>query len=102
MLELVPENERAKDIRYLDMSCEKLPVEKALGVVWDVETDSIGFQTVVNHKPPTRRGILSILSSIYDPLGLLSPYVVCAKIIVQELCRRHVGWDDPVPPDILN
>ncbi|KAK3745377.1 hypothetical protein QZH41_001405 [Actinostola sp. cb2023] len=36
-------------------------------------------------------------SSIYDPLGFISPYVLPAKFILQDLCRQGFGWDDPVP-----
>ena len=101
VLETIPDEDRAKQVKNLDMSYDKLPVERALGAIWDVETDVLGFQTVINHKAPTRRGILSTLSSVYDPLGFLSPYITSAKMIVQELCRRHFGWDERVPEDIF-
>ncbi len=38
-------------------------------------------------KPVTKRGVLSTNSSIYDPLGFASPFVLKAKAIFQELCR---------------
>jgi len=101
VLKLIPDEDRAKAVKNLDFSQDKLPTERALGAVWDVETDTLGFRSVVSQKPLTRRGILSILSSVYDPLGFLSPYILNAKVIVQELCRQQIGWDDPVPPDIL-
>ena len=53
---------------------------------------------MVQERPLTRRGILSVISLIYDPLGILSPIVLSAKIILQELCRQHLSWDDPIPP----
>ena len=56
---------------------------------------------MVKDKPHTRRGILSVVSSVYDPLGLLSPSSLPAKLIVQELCRRNIGWDDTIPTDLL-
>ena len=43
-----------------------------------------------------RRGLLSIVSSIYDPLGLVAPFVLPAKILLQELCRDNLSWDDPI------
>lgn len=42
-------------------------------------------------------GILSTVSSIYDPLGILAPVVLSAKKILQDLCRKNLGWDDVVP-----
>lgn len=39
----------------------------------------------------TRRGMLAVSSSVYDPVGFLAPVVLLAKIILQELCRRNFG-----------
>ena len=45
-------------------------------------------------QPPTRRGILPAVASLFDPLGFLAPYVLKGKRILQEMCRRGVGWED--------
>ena len=50
--------------------------------------------------PLTRRGILCIISSIYDPLGFVAPVLLVGKQLLQELCRDKVDWDDPVPDHI--
>ena len=47
-------------------------------------------------KPSTRRGILSIVSSVYDPLGFVAPFIWTAKMILQRLCRKNIGWDDEI------
>jgi hypothetical protein len=47
--------------------------------------------------PATRRGLLSTVSSIFDPLGLLSPLVLKGKRILQELCRQGTNWDEKIP-----
>jgi len=52
---------------------------------------------VTKDKPLNRRGVLSIVNSVYDPLGLISPFILPAKRIIQELCRKGVGWDDCLP-----
>ena len=44
----------------------------------------------------TQRGMLSILSSIFDPLGLISPFVLKGRKILQQLCEKNVKWDEPV------
>lgn len=51
--------------------------------------------------PNTKRGILSATSSVFDPLGLAAPYVIKAKLIIQELWRRQIEWDSELPNDIL-
>ncbi|XP_055012690.1 uncharacterized protein LOC129409784 [Boleophthalmus pectinirostris] len=77
-------------------------MERALGVDWCIESDSFKFRILVKSMPLTRRGILSVVSSIYDPLGFLSPFILLAKIIVQNLCRMKLAWDDEIPEDIAN
>ncbi|XP_044166147.1 uncharacterized protein LOC122950109 [Acropora millepora] len=42
----------------------------------------------------TKREVLSLLSKIYDPSGLVSPVVTPLKIIVQDLLKEKVGWDE--------
>ena len=56
----------------------------------------------IKEKPPTRRGILSLVSSVYDPLGFASPFVLPAKVILQDLCCRGLKWDEVVPDEHLN
>ena len=63
---------------------------KILGVIWNVDADEL----VLNIEPifqealrtePTKRSIVSIVSKIFDPLGILSPVVIVFKIFFQEL-----------------
>ena len=96
VLESVKEPERAKNVR--DLSFGKFPSDRALGVHWDVETDSFGFQISALTCKPT---ILSLVSSVYDPLGLAAPFVLSAKIILQEACRQDLGWDQELSQNEL-
>mgnify|MGYP000353277823 CR=1 FL=1 len=50
----------------------------------------------------TRRGLLSVVCSLYDPLGFVAPVVLPAKVILQDLCRKRLEWDDPIPDDERN
>ena len=54
------------------------------------------FSTSQKKVTPTKRNILSITSSIFDPLGFLVPFIVNAKILLQEIWRTKCDWDDPV------
>lgn len=96
----IPESERSKSVKNLDL--EHLPIERALGVEWDVGSDSFGFHITVKDRPATRRGLLSMMSSIYDPLGFVAPYVLRAKAILQNLCRKKLDWDDEIPKEDLD
>lgn len=62
-----------------------------------MESDVFEFRIVLNDKPPSRRGILSVISSVYDPLGFAAPFTLPAKKILQDLCHKGVGWDDTIP-----
>ena len=97
VLESIPPEERAKDVKELNLDCDMLPTERASGVSWFVETDAFGFKVHIKEKPCTRRGILSVVSSVYDPLGMAAPFVLPAKLLLQDLCRKGLGWDDVIP-----
>ena len=49
----------------------------------------------------TKRTLLCIAASIFDPLGFLSPYVIKFKMIFQWLCVNRVEWDEPLSGDTL-
>ena len=66
---------------------------------WDLKSDELlplaGVDDIVPKKL-TKREVLSLLSKIYDPSGLVSPVVTPLKIIVQDLWKEKVGWDEEV------
>ena len=64
----------------MNLDRDKLPMEQALGTQWDLKSDAFTFSTVL--KPTTKRGIRSVVSSVYDPLGFLAPVVLSAKQIL--------------------
>ena len=49
----------------------------------------------------TLRQCLSILNSIYDPLGLLAPLTICLKVAFRNLFLSglNLKWDDPIPAE---
>lgn len=68
---------------------------------WDAQSDIFKFKAVQASKPPTKRGVLSVVSSLFDPLGFLSPFVFSAKILLQELWRDKLPWDQEIPEPYL-
>ena len=101
VLEALPTNDRAKDLKDLDLRRDTMPVQRSLGIYWCIEYDTFGFLIELRDKPATRPGILSTISLVYDPLGAVSPVILVGKQILQALCRQNVSWDDPIPEDIL-
>lgn len=91
----------------LPTGTNKHPTEqKVLGVQWNVALDQVVFSldtlledcVVVN---PTKRVVISLIGRIYDPLGFLSPVTIRFKILMQELCRSKLGWDQPLSGEVL-
>ena len=78
-----------------------LPLEKALGVYWDTENDIFRFKIVLKDKPMTRRRILSLISSIFDPLVFVIPHTLRGKRILQLLGQDEIGWDEITPDGII-
>ena len=70
--------------------------QRALGVQWDTIRDVFTFEFQSLDKPITRRGILSSISSWFDPLGLVAPLCLPAKLLLQKLCKSKTGWDQPL------
>ena len=92
--------DRAKGIKQLNLEKDELPMERALGLGWCIESDAFKFRMVMEDRPLTRRGILSTVSSVYDLLGFLAPLLLVGKGLLQDLCRGKVAWDDPIPENV--
>ena len=71
-----------------------LPPERVLGMAWDPEQDMIGVHCPGKRSAPaTKRGILAAIASTFDPIGLVAPFTVQAKLIMQELWKQQLAWD---------
>ena len=100
VIKAIPKEQQVSGIKELDLSKDVLPIERALGGQRCVQSDSLQFRVVLKDKPLTRRGILSSISSIYDPLGLGAPFLLKGKQIIQDLCKTQAAWDETVPDNI--
>ena len=64
------------------------PREKAFRVNWNIGTDTLGFKLNLHGKPTTRRQMLSMISNIYDPLGLAAPFFLKGKKDIARLMQK--------------
>ena len=101
VLNSLPQSECAMESSILEFDRAEPATERVLGILWDVKQDSFLFRIQLDKHPTTRRSILSASSSVFDPLGWISPFIVRARGILQRLCRDRLEWDDVVPGDIL-
>lgn len=49
---------------------------------------------------PTKRELLSVVMSVFNPLGFLSNFMITAKLLLREVWRHDVRWDEPMPPEL--
>ena len=76
---------------------------KILGTLWSPESDVFSFNNEIEICGKiSKRSILAAFSSIYDPLGLLSPYVFLAKTLFQQVWRGATTWDEELPAELAS
>ena len=80
---------------------------KVLGVLWNKTTDTFIFRfdqliELARKLPPTKRNVLRLTASVFDPLGIISPVIMQMKLLFQSLCSQNYGWDTPLSEEHLN
>lgn len=88
VLQAVPESERAAGLQ--DLNLQALHLERTLGVLWDVRSYVFTYVTKQNGRPPTRKGLLGAVCSVYDPMGSMTPFTIRGNKLVQHLARERV------------
>ncbi|XP_062714155.1 uncharacterized protein LOC115260572 [Aedes albopictus] len=83
--------------------------ERVLGMAWIQEKDEFVFSLNFCEKVrilldgdaiPTKREMLRLVMSLYDPLGLVASFVIHGKILIQEVWRTETDWDSNIPGEI--
>ena len=99
LLATIPEDDVAPGCNSKTFEDSNKPNKMALGVQWNIKNDTFCFNINVPDKPITRRGILSMLNSIFDPMSFLTAVTLRAKILLQRLCKLNLSWDDAIPAE---
>ncbi|GFW28513.1 integrase catalytic domain-containing protein [Trichonephila clavipes] len=81
------------------------PPTKVLGLAWDPENDLIYFDPkdllkFMSRRAESKRFILAVIGRIFDPIGILGPFVIKLKCLLQELWTLGVEWDSELPPKL--
>ncbi len=101
VLEGISPQERAQPLLDLAEMCpDHQAVDvKTLGLCYDTGSDNFIFKTF---QPPsggwTKRKVLKLFPRLYDPLGLLLPFTIRARIYFSEVAKEEKRWDAPLPP----
>ncbi|GJQ70763.1 hypothetical protein Trydic_g23054, partial [Trypoxylus dichotomus] len=98
LLQNIPETCCGNTILDLDKSDNI----STLGLQWNATMDTLQYalSDVPECKNITKRQILSHISKVFDPLGLLSPFTVRAKILMQDIWKLEINWDESLPLSI--
>lgn len=79
-----------------------------LGMQWTGVNDLFSFRArtesleeLLRLDRPTKKQLLKLAMSIFDPLGLVAPISILARILLRNVCRYKVDMDDPLPEDLI-
>ncbi|XP_062713663.1 uncharacterized protein LOC134290521 [Aedes albopictus] len=73
---------------------------KTLGLIWNQHEDYFRFNVApLDEKVPTKRSVLSAVGLLFDPCGYLGPVITTAKMLMQDLWRLKLKWDDELPEE---
>lgn len=105
ILENIPQENRSKSTQNLsfeDKTSLEPVVERALGIEWTIQNDTIGFRITFKNRPNTRRGLLSTINSVWDIIGAAAPFLLKGRKLLQLLNRTDYGWDDPLSELVIH
>ncbi|XP_062121532.1 uncharacterized protein LOC133835556 [Drosophila sulfurigaster albostrigata] len=83
------------------LELEDSSTAKTLGIRWQAHDDEFFMPPEVAHQDSyTKREVLSQIAKLFDPAGWLAPFVIRAKIFMQEIWLRTLEWDEHLPTDL--
>ena len=70
-------------MQQMDLNFDDWPTQKVLGVFWNPAVDRIVIHINIKERPQTKRGMLSMLHQVFDPLGITIPFIIIGRRILQ-------------------
>ncbi|XP_061191733.1 uncharacterized protein LOC133199970 [Saccostrea echinata] len=92
-----PTQDLEKSLSQVNIGSDALPAQQSLGLSWDLNSDTFTFNSQLEDKPFTQRGLLSTLNSLFDPMGFIAPLVITGRILARNICSTNAAWDDDLP-----
>ncbi|XP_042281759.1 uncharacterized protein LOC121906755 [Thunnus maccoyii] len=102
VLEAFPPEDCAAIMEDVDFCGEAVLTQRSLGLLWEIKSDTFTFSVAHDSKPFTRRGVLSTVNSVFDPLGFLAPVTIQGRALLRELTAELSDWDTTLPEDKLS
>ncbi|XP_058837137.1 uncharacterized protein LOC131693385 [Topomyia yanbarensis] len=100
LLERIPEKDRDELVSIDESGTSE--VIKTLGLMWNPDLDVLQYISlpVVSEKDVTKRQALSLVSRMFDPLGLVAPVIVVGKLLMKNIWKEEVKWDEELTGDL--
>ncbi|XP_061881931.1 uncharacterized protein LOC133633422 [Entelurus aequoreus] len=100
---LPPDARSATSELWLSKASDNLH-EPTLGLCWDCLNDTLSFKRhTTESSAATLRNVYSVLAKLYDPLGFIVPFTTRCKVLIQDMWKSNLGWDDQIQPaDLLD
>ncbi|CAH0722823.1 unnamed protein product, partial [Brenthis ino] len=101
-------NSNSKDFlsRIPDKFCRDIEAVKVLGLIWNTRDDKLLLKYDISQTDLdsvyTKRSILKVIASVYDPCGYAVPIVLPAKLFFQKLWKQKILWDTKINSNLLN
>ena len=91
---MTPEEDRRQGVKNQDLITDSFQADRALGIQWNLEHDYLGFCGHLKGIPATTREMLSRVSSIYDPLVFVAPFILPGTKYHSKIMprRSQMGW----------
>ena len=99
VLQAFPTSDLEKNLKMVNLCADELPLQQSLGLAWDLNTDCLTFSSAIQEKPFTRKGLLSMVNSLYDPLGIIAPITIQGRILIRQFCNDSDEWDQALPTE---
>ena len=96
---------RIQDRKFeVDLDRESLPSAKTLGVWWSADNDVFTFKENASGYDMlyTKRNFLRKIATLFDPIGLIAPYTIRAKLLLQEMWTAGLEWDEELSDTLIN
>ena len=96
VLKSIPDDSQRTAIKDEELALGCLPEDKALGVKWNTEKDTLEFTIKLMEKPSTRSGLHSmpVVFMIHCLLG--APFMLKGRQIIQRLCQEKLQWNEQI------
>ncbi|XP_054869388.1 uncharacterized protein LOC129349632 [Amphiprion ocellaris] len=100
---LLPEARSASSELWLSKASANL-TEPTLGLCWDCLNDTFSYKhRHAESSVATLQNVYSVLAKLYDPLGYIVPFTTRCKVLIQDMWKSNIGWDDQIQPaDLLD